>query len=67
MTTSQNQPINQSAIDQTNQPPTKQQPTVPGQPWRTMSTVERDLPQWLKDAMYGTRRSNGTFSGRGGK
>lgn len=41
--------------------------TVPGQPWRTMSTVERDLPKWLRDTMYGTRRSNGTFSGRGGK
>lgn len=41
--------------------------TVPGQPWRTMSTVERDLPQWLRDTMNGTRRSNGTFSGRGGK
>jgi hypothetical protein len=40
------------------------QPTVPGQPWRTMSTVERDLPPWLKAAMNGKSR-NGTFSGRG--
>lgn len=65
------QSVNQATTEQTpttiNQPPTKQQPTVPGQPWRTMSTVERDLPQWLRDTMNGTRRSNGTFSGRGAK
>lgn len=53
----------------TNQPITKPSTaTVPGQPWRPLSTVERDLAPWLKDILYNKRsHSNGTFSGRGAK
>jgi hypothetical protein len=53
----------------TSSQPTKQATTtqtVPSQPWRPISSVERDLAPWLKQQLYGKRSNqNGTFSGRG--